>query len=199
MVINKPAGYHTLLGKSTFEPSIEDWLKQNFAPLRKLPEAGLVHRLDFLTTGCLLVAKDQETLKELSHSFRTGSEIQKIYLALASGNILPGRFRLYFSSRYRSSKIVTVQNKGKARDLGECQWTVLKKNTDYSLLEVALIGPGKRHQIRAGFAHLGHPLWGDNLYNETASSSQKLGLHAWKLRISGAEISAPQPSLFEHF
>ena len=59
-------------------------------------------------------------------------------------------------------------------------------------LELELIGPGKRHQLRAGCAFLGHPLVGDTLYGEGSEGGVRL--HAWRIELDGVIAEAPKPA-----
>ncbi|MBN8555222.1 MAG: RNA pseudouridine synthase [Deltaproteobacteria bacterium] len=193
MIVEKPSGYHSVRGKSVDAPTIEDWLLEKFPILKNLAEAGLVHRLDQKTSGCLFVAKSQNIFEDFQRRFRIGKGIQKIYLALVSGgNFSDARFEFYFSSRYKGSKKVTVSLDGPARERGHCEWKTITTKNDFSLLEVQLHGPGKRHEIRAGLAHLQHPIVGDELYG--GISSAIFGLHAWKLSFDGVSVESPRPA-----
>ena len=85
-----------------------------------------------------------------------------------------------------------VKEPGAAKERGECRWNVLQKSKKHSLIKIELIGPGRRHQIRAGFSHLGFPLLGDELY-VGKSWNGELALHAWKLKIQKTLVEAPLP------
>ncbi len=60
-----------------------------------------------------------------------------------------------------------------------------------TLLKVHL-ATGFFHQIRAGLAHLGHPVVGDWLYG--GPEAKRLLLHAWRLEIAEEEIEAEAPA-----
>lgn len=206
LVVNKPGGWHSVHSGSRShgredqakaaadaEPILEQWLARQRPELRALPESGLVHRLDLLTSGCVLAARTADALTRL-RSMVQGRRpgLAKVYLALARGRVGNGSFDLYFRSRHRRSQKISVSPHGDESARGRCRWRAVRSQHDHTLLEVEIIGPGRRHQIRAGLAHLGHPLRGDLLYGGDAWDGG-FGLHAWRLALEGAVIEAPVP------
>ena len=200
LVIEKPAGLHTVARKKV-EPSdsdelgdsVEAWLRTHRPELAGLNEAGLVNRLDFGTSGCVLVARSEKEQERLRIGMRDGS-IGKSYHALVEGGLSEtGRFKLYFTSRYKRSKKVTVRDSGDTRHLGRCAWHVRARHQGVLLLEIELRGAGRRHQVRAGFAHLGAPLLGDALYGGAPWAYDRPALHAWKLHIDGETVESVSP------
>jgi 23S rRNA pseudouridine1911/1915/1917 synthase len=203
IILDKPDRWHTVAhrgqksqrdGVSDSPPDIESWLRERFQWAGGLEEAGIVHRLDFETSGCLLIAKDEANLSRLRLAFRSeSSDVKKVYLGIAEPGLpARGEFDLHFTSRHRGSKKITVREAGEARHRGRCAWRVLKRSQLGDLIEVDLLGPGRRHQIRAGLAHLGHPLRGDELYGGRVSAGG-MALHAWKLTVDDMETIAPVP------
>ncbi len=216
IVVNKPSGWHTVQSgiKKTAttahsrctDANVEEWLRENIETQSMFPEAGIVHRLDQLTSGCLLVATSSQSHTKYSIGFRTqkNSKIIKEYLAVVrnpadsqSLSTTGDWGELYFTSRYRRSKKVTVANAGNEKELGQCSWHVLQTdfctNPPGQLVAVRILGAGKRHQIRAGFAYLGYPLLGDVLYRGP-DWGQRFGLHSWKTTIESKTIQCPAPA-----
>jgi 23S rRNA-/tRNA-specific pseudouridylate synthase len=123
--------------------------------------------------------------------------IAKTYLALVKGGLdKEGNFRLHFEGRYKRSAKVSVSRAGSWETGGRCKWKVLRHIVarGVDVVEVELIGPGRRHQIRAGFAYMEHPLEGDTLYGAVGPTHNSL--HAWKIIIDGVTVTAPPPPRF---
>lgn len=190
LLINKASGWHSFRGKDKENPNLQDWLEELYPELGKIPDSGLCHRLDRWTSGALLVGRNLDTHNTISDLIR-GRGIHKIYLAWVEGRIEDGEFKLYFANRYRRSRVMKPSATGEEKQMGQCRWRTLQYSTARSLIEVQLIGPGKRHQIRSGLKYFGHPICGDKLYG--ASDSSFFGLHAWKLKWDDLELICPIP------
>lgn len=205
LVVNKPSGWHSVRlarddqqhesGAST--GILQDWLAAKYPDLADLPESGLVQRLDHMTSGCAIVGRSSESVARLADAVRGHwGSIRKTYLAMVEGRCADGSFDLYFCSRYRRSRKVTVHETGQAKERGACRWRLVDDRGKSTLLDVELLGPGRRHQIRAGLAHLGHPILGDELYGGREWSG-RFGLHAWKVVIEDQTIIAPAPTFWD--
>ena len=196
MVLDKPSGWHTVRGKGDArgEQSVEAWLRKNDPETEHLPEAGLVHRLDRGTSGCLMVAKTLEASEILQEELRDG-RIEKRYLAVVKGRLrTKGQFVLHFVSRYRGSKKMRVSEDGVHTVRGKCRWwrrDDLFPGRGYQAVEVDLMGAGRRHQVRSGMAFIGYPLVGDTLYG--GPEHGRIMLHAWAVMIEKRRIEAPIP------
>lgn len=218
LVVDKPAGWHSVaLPSAKAEASsgfvVEHWLRREVPGQAMIEQAGLVHRLDLGTSGCLLAARNEAARAELRAAFSSAvpgvaahsgaaGRIGKGYLALVRP-LAPrnGAFSLYFHGRHRRSSKVSVRERGDAGERGECRWERIDGVAEGDLLEVELLGPGRRHQVRAGFAHLGHPLAGDALYGggRGLPGLDGAALHAWWLEVDGVRVVAPPPNAWAQF
>lgn len=197
LVVAKPAGMHSVDQRGNDAPTIESWLRAARPELAALDECGIAHRLDFDTSGCLLVAKTPDARERLRDAFSgRGGDVRKIYLARVEGQydnrIMAGAFTLSFTSRHKGSSKVSVHTRGEPETIGRCRWRVRSVRDDTTLVEVELLGPGRRHQIRAGFGYEGHPLVGDALYGST--SEGPIRLHAWRLEVDGTVVECTPPA-----
>ena len=166
IAVFKPAGVLTQ-GDASGEPSLMDWVKRWLAERYHKPGnvfLGLVHRLDRPVSGVILFAKTSKAASRLSQQFRERT-IDKRYLACVEGALAPPRGRLaHFIAHTEGVRKVKVSNQARS----DAKSASLRYDTRWaddivSILEVQL-ETGRKHQIRAQLAHVGHPIVGDRLY-----------------------------------
>ncbi|MDO8577263.1 MAG: RluA family pseudouridine synthase [Candidatus Wildermuthbacteria bacterium] len=177
LVVEKPAG-------------IDIVELQKFLPVGSLPS----HRLDKETSGVLLVAKTKETLDFFHKQFKE-RKVEKKYICLVVGNVKTetGMVETLLGRSPGDRRKQKVFLPGEPGD-GEkreavSEYRVLKRYKDYTLLEIQP-KTGRKHQIRAQFASLNHPVAGDKLYG---FKDQKIpeGLRRHFLHASYLKIPTP--------
>jgi 23S rRNA pseudouridine1911/1915/1917 synthase len=203
LVLSKPQGWHVMALREGESRCVEAWLREHVPAAAALPECGLVHRLDVGTTGCLVAALTKEDRARLREAFSNrnaaeGPAVRKTYWAIVRRGIAPtGKFSLYFSGRHKRSAKVTVRPRGEPNEHGECSWHVVgpSRYLGHDIVEVELLGPGRRHQIRAGLAYGGHPLLGDSIYGGSVGAPCAV-LHALRIQVDGVTVEAPPDGRF---
>lgn len=156
---------------------------------------GLVHRLDKDTSGVLIVAKTERSLRALQSQFAHRT-VKKRYLALVYGKPEATESHEPIGRDPRHRQKMAVSSLGRS---AHTSWTSLSFSKGLSLLEVTL-HTGRTHQIRVHLSHIGHPIFGDPLYGGGRSSELKRQwLHAYSLQIlhpisqAMCEFIAPVP------
>ncbi|MBU1089056.1 RNA pseudouridine synthase [Patescibacteria group bacterium] len=180
LVLNKSRGVVSTRDRENEKnPTVEDWLRQNFDWSKKLNRGGVVHRLDKNTSGILLVAKNKNVLANLKMQFK-GREIEKRYIALIEGD-LPFEGEIFAPierSTYVFAKWAVGVNGKEAWTRFRLLGSYEKDKKKYSLIEVNL-KTGRTHQIRVHFSYLGWPLVGDKLYGGSLELLDRPFLHAF--------------------
>jgi len=164
----KPAGL-LVQGDATGDACLLDlgkqWLKMRY---RKPGNVflGLVHRLDRPVAGAMVFAKTSKAAARLSEQFRS-RKTEKRYLAVVEGRLSAreGRLVHYLGKAGRSVRATPDPSEGARR--ASLRYKVLDAESDRSLISIFL-ETGRKHQIRAQLAAIGHPVVGDLRYGGSA-------------------------------
>mgnify|MGYP004638197433 FL=1 len=127
---------------------------------------ALCNRIDRNTGGIVIAAKTAEALRVMNQKIKD-RELDKRYLAIVEGTPKPreGSLKGYlFKDAVKNRVFVTDGPKPGAKTC-QTNYQVLDSRNGLSLVECELI-TGRTHQIRAQFAHAGHPLLGDGKYGK---------------------------------
>jgi 23S rRNA pseudouridine1911/1915/1917 synthase len=154
-------------------------------------EAGLVHRLDTDTSGCLAIARDRATHARVRALFDDGT-VNKRYLALVHGAVTaPLTVDAPIAHDPADPRRMLCGPDVAGGKSARTHAVPLHARGAHTLVEVDA-DRGRRHQVRVHLAHAGHPLVGDVLYGGTGEGGH--ALHAWTLAIPGfPAVTAPPP------
>ena len=184
LLINKPAGI-------TCET--DEWGGMSVLSLAECRAEGvyqprLCHRLDHLTSGLMLLCKDDESEKLLLDMFRE-RRLTKVYQCLVRGEMRPPaalKEAYLIKDAARSQvRIVTHDTPG-ALPIAT-RYETLSFDGTVSRLRVTLL-TGRTHQIRAHMSFLSHPILGDDKYGDRALNR--------RMRVSGLKLCATELVLY---
>ncbi|MDX1678029.1 pseudouridine synthase [Arsukibacterium sp.] len=196
LVVSKPAKLLTVPGR---HPANKDCLISRVQ--REWPAASVVHRLDYDTSGIVLLPLTKRALSELSKQFQARS-ISKQYQAVVAG--LPakgqGEINLPIAADPANRPLYKICDSGKP---SQSYFQVLAYDT-VSQQSRLLLTPvtGRSHQLRLHTRAIGHPILGDTLYGtpDSIAGSERLLLHACHIKfshpVSKALISLNDPPEF---
>lgn len=127
---------------------------------------ALCNRIDRNTGGIVIAAKNAEALRILNQKIRD-RELDKRYLAVVEGSPKPreGTLKGYLFKDAVKNRVFVTDAPQRGSKSCETRYRVLQSRGGLSLVECELI-TGRTHQIRAQFAHAGHPLLGDGKYGK---------------------------------
>jgi 23S rRNA pseudouridine1911/1915/1917 synthase len=159
-VINKPPGLVVHPGSGNADGTLVNALLHHDPGLAPLPRAGLVHRLDKDTSGCLVVARTLAAHKTLVAAMKRRT-IKRSYQALVWGHMVAGGTVDEPLGRHPvDRRRQVVRRDGRS---AITRYRVARRLAGGSLLDVEL-ETGRTHQIRVHMAHIQHPIVGDPVY-----------------------------------
>lgn len=190
-VINKPKGMVVHPAPGNPSGTLVNALLYRFQTLSGTggeTRPGIVHRIDRLTSGLLVVAKNDAAHEALAKQFALHTAHRE-YLCLVHGNFKEdsGTIDAPIGRHKTDRKRMAVTEDGRR---AVTHWRVLERFGTETLLDVAL-ETGRTHQIRAHMAYIKHPILGDEVYGSGASKLGLVGqaLHGYRLTFTHPRTS----------
>ncbi len=214
LVINKPPGLvvHPAAGheEDTLVHALLHHCRGELSGIGGVARPGIVHRLDQDTSGCMVVAKNDQTHQGLARQF-ANRNTSKTYLAIHCGVLKPvsGTINAPIARHPVHRKEMAVVDHGRP---AKTDYRVVQNFGDIASFTEIKIHTGRTHQIRVHFKHLGYPVFGDVIYGKRSTirlgnsidlEPQRQMLHAWKLTFQHpvknkpCTYSAPLPEDFK--
>ena len=127
---------------------------------------ALCNRIDRNTGGIVIAAKTAEALRVMNQKIKD-REMDKRYLAIVEGSPKPrdGSLKGYLFKDAKKNRVFVTDTPQPGSKSCQTDYRTLASANGLTLVECKLI-TGRTHQIRAQFAHAGHPLLGDGKYGK---------------------------------
>jgi tRNA pseudouridine32 synthase / 23S rRNA pseudouridine746 synthase len=196
LVVNKPAQLLTVPGR---HPANQDCLIRRVQ--REFPFAEVVHRLDYDTSGLVILPLTKRVLSDISKQFQART-IQKHYLAIVAGKLAnaKGVIDLPIAADAQKRPLYKVCRQSGKPSVTRYQLQSYDSARDQSRVQLEPV-TGRSHQLRVHMLALGHAMLGDTLYApaDVAAKSPRLQLHAAYIRFVHPlskvvmEFTAPPP------
>jgi 23S rRNA pseudouridine1911/1915/1917 synthase len=194
LVAAKPAGVLSQPAEDTRSDDVSfDQLVLRAVALRdgRRPFLRMVHRLDRVTSGAILFARDPRALPHLTRAWSSG-QVERLYLAVVEGRPPTNAFEIdepIARDRNHTWRFQTDASGKPART--EVQ-VLAETENGLAVVRCRLI-TGRTHQVRVHLASAGHPVLGDRLYGSIRA------VEAIRPLLHAVSLALPHPESGEVF
>lgn len=175
LVINKPSGLLSLSGKNALNKD-----SVHYRLVQQYPDIRLTHRLDFGTSGIMLLAKNKVMNANLTKQFQARTVIKR-YVSILAGELFnnEGVIDLPIAKDpLLFPRLKICHQYGKFAQ--SCYQLTKRLNNPVSSRVIFTPLTGRTHQLRIHSQAIGHPILGCDLYGTKATKAMapRLLLHA---------------------
>lgn len=182
LVVNKPRNMPVCLDSSQdldLLTAAKAYLKEKYQKPGDV-YLGLVHRLDRPVGGLVVFARTSKAASRLGEQLQSRT-LHRTYLAVVRGTPeRRGRLEHYLLKDAEQNTVYVVPRTTEGAKQAILDYETLQTaETAEGVLSLCRVTlqTGRSHQIRAQFAHIGHPLYGDQRYGP-AGKRAPLSLYA---------------------
>ena len=189
-VINK------LLGDVVHKGSGHDIsLLEEFRSYYSNNNINFVNRIDKLTSGLVIGAKNIKTAREVAKEIQSGNIVKKYYI-LVNGKIEKDDFIIENYLKKDEEKVIVSDVEKEDYKKSITHYKRINGDNDYTLLEAEL-KTGRTHQLRAQLSHIGHTIVGDTKYGKNIKE-ETMYLFSYYLKIDlyDLELEMGIPNFF---
>ncbi|MBB6697463.1 RluA family pseudouridine synthase [Clostridium algidicarnis] len=180
LVVNKPPFMVVHPTRKHNAGTLSNGVIYHFKENKSASVVRLVSRLDMNTSGLIIIAKNQYSHAKLSESMKL-PEFKKYYRAVVHGSFENEFGTIDLPIYYPGEEFIkrVVDDRGQQ---SVTHYKVIKRYAEATLLEL-LLETGRTHQIRVHLEHMGHPIYGDELYSiyDDSEIIKRQALHAYAL------------------
>lgn len=197
IAVNKPANMLSVPGKG---PDKQDCLAARVGA--EFPGALTIHRLDYATSGIILLARNADAHRAMGRLFET-RQVHKRYMAVVAGLVVQesGQIDQPLICDWPNRPLQKVDHEHGKPAMTRYQRLDINPHVPCSRLLLTPV-TGRSHQLRVHLQWLGHPILGDEFYapSEVRQLSRRLLLHAEHIEfvhpLTGALIKIECPAEF---
>ena len=176
LVVETERGILSVATQNEREKTAYNILKNYLKEKNPKDKIFVVHRLDRDTSGVMIFAKSEKA-QDILQTTWNDSVKERTYVALVEGNVKKDSDTIISYLAENKAMITYSTANEEEGKKAVSHYKVLKRNKNYSLLEVN-IETGRKNQIRVHMQDLGHSVVGDKKYGSTKNPIKRLGLHA---------------------
>mgnify|MGYP003385862204 FL=1 len=197
LVINKPTKLLTLSGK---HPLNKDSV--HFRLVKEFPTAKMIHRIDFGTSGILVVGLNKEVTADIGKQFQSRTA-RKTYIAILAGHLSDEQGIIDCPIAKDKPNFPLMKICSETGKPAETRYTVIDSIQEPQSTRVSFAPiTGRTHQLRIHSQAIGHPILGCDLYatDEAFHMADRLMLHASNIKfdhpVTGKRIEQYCPAPF---
>lgn len=179
IVINKRSGLLSIGSEKEKRQTAYRIITHHIQQENPVARLFVIHRLDREASGLMVFAKNKQAQVDLKDSWQETFS-KNLYLAVAEGTIEEDEATITSFLNESKALIVYSGNNPKLGKKATTNYSVVKKNEFFTLLE-ATLETERKNQLRVHLKSIGHPIIGDKKYDAKKNPLNRTAVHLRKI------------------